>query len=155
MTNDYAGRAEINSTARVWYSMAEIQYTIEQCLWLADNYHTLAAGSWPPKPHSVENREASIPREKGHPAGYFTKPLDILSELTWRLDRCNDRVQDGHVFFCLRCLGWEHDHLARLLKLQPWELDRIEGKVLAYISGRRKKRGYFELFNHPRRARIS
>lgn len=136
-----------------WYSIGSIRFTEEQNLWIMTHYEEIIAGRWPACPRGHENPEAQRVKSKPFPSGYYTKPIEVWSELSWRLERCIRRGghDDGFVVFCLYCLKYEPEHVAKLARVSMEQLAVIEARVMEYTRGKgRRKRPYFECWSHPK-----
>lgn len=136
-----------------WYSIGAIRYTEEQNLWIMTHYEQIRAGQWPPNPREIDNPEAQRPKSKPLPSGYFTKPVEVWAELAIRLEGCKRKGghDDGFIVFCLYCLKYEPEHVAKLARVSMEQLAVIEARVMEYTRGeRRRKRPYFECWSHPK-----
>ncbi len=101
------------------FSPRQIRFTWSQVEWLVQSLNILEIGNWPVMPPGYTDNEpsvstpqpenASTPQPKngtykvyGHMPAYFETPVQIASEISWRIDQCG---REGQMLKdkCLRC----------------------------------------------------
>lgn len=111
-----------------WYFYAEIRWCPYQVVWILLNALLLGEGKWPPDPEGSGYVDPMI--KTGYKAeAYFTKPVETLAEVEWRLDRTG---VDGKLFRAQVESG-----------KSIGELEPEARSALMYVKGKRSKRiGY-------------
>lgn len=116
-----------------WYHYGEIRWCPYQVIFIIENLEVLIAGSWPPNPDDSSYIDPQI-RTGYRSEAYYTKPVEILAEVEYRLKRTG---VDG-----------------KLLKaeiLGELELSKESKSALMYVKGRRRKRMSYKRWLRHRR----
>lgn len=148
---------KMNNPVEKWYAYGTIRNSKEQIIWVLKNIEFFEEGTWPPEPPMYETEfydkelktfvpirrtksvaiEQPTKKKRVKKEAYFIKPKDIIAEINFRLDRCEDAV----IFRAFYCDGDGAEKLAQLVgcdELDVWgRLDR----VMNYITGTRRKKG--------------
>jgi len=139
-----------------WYSPRQIRFDLAQCEWLIQNLTTLEEGNWPiippgytdnwislstPQPENVSTPQPKNGTHKvyGHMPAYFETPVQIASEISWRIDRCG---KEGQMLKDKRLRGKDDRDMELTYGMRIDEIDYCIYRVMRYITGWRRKGKY-------------
>ena len=110
---------------KAWYLYIEIRWCPYQVVFILESSDTLLAGNWPDNPDSSSYIDPMI-KTGFRSEAYFTKPVEILAEVEWRLKRTG---VDG------KLLREQIENGKSIAEMQP-----EARSALMYVKGKRFKR---------------
>lgn len=124
-----------------WYEPGDIRFCPNQMVWLMGNLNILGEGQWPPDPNGDSGNRRSNSKQAP-----FETPACFHAEITLRLNRCG---KDGILAYQHWGEGTDEITLSELMGIPDYKVRRRLRRVLAYISGwKRKTRSYDEFVQH-------
>jgi hypothetical protein len=78
-----------------------------------------------------------MPRQRLYRNAYFETPIQMIAEVTWRLDRCG---KDGELAYAHLA---KHYDLVTLASLIGTNVGRLEGRIeraIRYCTGKRRRK---------------
>lgn len=127
-----------------WYSCGAFRFKRGEVEWLFEHYAQLNEGCWPRKITGyIDNQFVTVPRR--YQGAYFEDAAGIMAEFHTRLARCG---RDGLLVLYYKGYKMPLEALQVIAKINQERLDYITGRVIGYVSGRRKARSYEEHCQH-------
>lgn len=122
-----------------WFSPAQVlRFETHHVRWVFEHYEIIQDGYWPRNSRVIDT-DMRAPGYK-HTA-YFVTSACVLAEYSMRLDSCEE---DGDVV--LWFLSGRIDYKrAKKMGIRRDALDRMVERVLAYVSGYKKKTKYVKV----------